>query len=112
MNDQNNSTELIEVPIRASLWKSVLLAGADRRITIIIIGTCMVLILLSRFALLPCITALVLAIFGQIIGIKLANADPQLLDVYLRHINFRTVYLARADVIAKNPPIHPSIPKV
>jgi type IV secretory pathway TrbD component len=110
---KNNSHEdLLEVPIRASLWKSVLLAGADRRVTIVIIGSCMVLVLLSRFALWPCITALLLATAGQIIGVKLAAIDPNLLDVYLRHINFKRIYCARPDITLQEAKPFPSVPKL
>lgn len=107
----HSANELIAVPIRASLWKSVLLAGADRRFTIIVIGSCMVLVLLSRFALWPCLTALLIGTVGQMIGIKLAAIDPMLLDVYLRHIGFNRVYTARPDVAARPHVIHPSVPK-
>jgi type IV secretory pathway TrbD component len=104
--------ELNQVPIRASLWKSVLLAGADRRVTIIIIGSCMVLVLLSRFALWPCVTAILLATAGQIIGVKLAAIDPSLIDVYLRHINFKRIYSARPDITHQEVKLLPSVPKL
>lgn len=112
MKNVSRSNELLEVPIRASLWKSVLLAGADRRITITVIGSCMVLVLLSRFALWPCVTALSLATVGQLIGIKVSSADPQMIDVYLRHIGFNRAYSARPSISSKKRRPHPSIPKV
>lgn len=108
----NFQNELQEVPIRASLWRAVLLAGADRRVTIIIIGSCMVLVLLSRFALWPCITALLLATAGQIVGVKLAAIDPRLIDVYLRHINFKRIYCARPDITHQEIKLLPSVPKL
>ena len=103
---------LHEVPIRASLWKSVLLAGADRRVTIIIIGTCMVLVLLSRFGFWPCITAALLGTLGQIAGIKLAAVDTHLIDVYLRHIGYRRVYPARSRLCPIKRISHPSVPSL
>lgn len=103
---------LLEVPIRASLWKSVLLAGADRRVTIVVIGSCMVLILLSGFALWPCITAAVLASIGQLIGVKMAVVDPHLIDVYLRHISYNRCYSARPNLSSPDSAQFPSIPKV
>ena len=112
MNTNQPKDGLLEVPIRASLWKTVLLAGADRRITITIIGTCMGLVILSRFSLWPCAAAALLATLGQLLGIKMAAIDPNLIDVYLRHIGYDRVYLARPDVsaVARRP--HPSVPKV
>lgn len=106
------NSDLLEVPIRASLWKSVLLAGADRRVTITIIGSCMVLVLLSRFAIWPCVTAILLATAGQMIGIRLAAIDPHLIDVYLRHINFKRIYSARPDIAHHEAKQFPSIPKL
>lgn len=108
----SSSSELYQMPIRASLWKSVLLAGADRRVTIFIIGTCMVLVLLSRFALWPCLTSIALAVIGQLVGIRLANVDPLLIDVYLRHVSYKRVYPAKADISVPYSRIIPSIPKV
>ncbi len=112
MKNAQNNDELFEVPIRASLWKTVLLAGADRRITIAVIGSCMVLVLLSRFALWPCVTALCLATVGQLIGIKVSGADPQMIDIYLRHIGFARAYSARASLASRKRRPKPSIPKV
>jgi len=112
MNSYNKSEELLEVPIRASLWKSVLLAGADRRLTITVIGSCMVLVLLSRFSLWPCVTALTLATVGQLIGIKLAAVDPQIIDIYLRHIGYSRLYSARADYSTPWCKPRPTVPKV
>src|SRR4051812_15756565 len=109
MSNATRRDSLLEVPIRPSLWRAVLLAGADRRVTIIVIGSCMVLVLLSRFALWPCITALLLATLGQLVGIKLASVDPQIIDVYLRHIGFKRVYAARPDVHAPKYKPHPSV---
>jgi len=111
MNSPARKDELLEVPIRASLWKTVLLAGADRRVTIIIMGSCMVLVLLSRFALWPCVTAVILSLAGQIIGVRMASVDPALIDVYLRHVGYARAYLARPDILAKSRRPHPSVPK-
>ena len=112
MNSDYPEHSLLEVPIRPALWKTVLLAGADRRITIIIIGSCMVLVLLSRFALWPCTAALVVAILGQLIGVRMASVDPDLIDVYLRHIGYKRAYAARSDILAPRREPQPSVPKV
>ena len=112
MTRSSEQDALLEVPIRSSLWKSVLLAGADRRITISVIGSCMVLVLLSRFSLWPCVTAAVIAVLGQLIGIKLTGVDPDILDIYLRHVSFQRVYAARPDIAAAQKKPHPSVPKV
>lgn len=112
MNRNSEEDPLLEVPIRSSLWKSVLLAGADRRITITVIGSCMVLVLLSRFSLWPCVTAVLIAVLGQLIGIKLAGVDPDILDIYLRHLSFQRVYAARTDIAVAKKKAHPSVPKV
>ena len=112
MTHSGEQDALLEVPIRSSLWKSVLLAGADRRITIAVIGSCMVLVLLSRFSLWPCVTAAVITVLGQLIGIKLAGVDPEILDIYLRHLSFQRVYAARTDIAVPKKKAHPSVPKV
>ena len=112
MSIYSQTSRLLEVPIRSSLWKSVLLAGADRRLTISVIGSSMVLILLSRFALWPCLTALIIATLGQLLGVKLASADPQMIDVYLRHIGFERLYSARSELGHKVKRRPPSIPKI
>ncbi len=112
MNNEHAKDGLLKVPIHSSLWKTVLLAGADRRVTIIILGSCMVLVLLSRFSFWPCVVALTLATLGQILGIKLASIDPHLIDVYLRHIGFKRIYLARPDIALRPEKPRPSVPKV
>lgn len=112
MKEAYSKSKLLEVSIHASLWKTVLLAGADRRVTITVIGSCFVLILLTRFALWPCVAALLIATLGQLIGIKLANIDPQLVDIYPRHINFARAYLARTDIATTRSIGRISIPKV
>ena len=56
----------------------VILSDQNRHI-FISIGSCLVLVLLSRFALWPCVTALCLATVGQLIGIKISSADPQMM---------------------------------
>ena len=109
---QTDKEDLLEVSIRTSLWKTVLLAGADRRVTITIIGSSMVLVLLSRFSFWPCVTAISLGTIGQLVGIRIATADPQMIDVYLRHINFKRIYLGRPDIGSKVKKPNPSIPKV
>ncbi len=112
MSDELAKDGLLEVPIHSSLWKTVLLAGADRRVTIIILGSCMVLVLLSRFSFWPCVVAFALATLGQILGIKLANIDPHIIDAYFRHIGFKRVYLARPDIAFRPNKPYPSVPKV
>ena len=112
MNSANREYSLLEVPIRPALWKTVLLAGADRRITIIIMGSCMVLVLLSRFALWPCITALGIAILGQLLGVRMASIDPDLIDVYLRHIGYKRAYAARSDIVWPHREPRSSVPRV
>lgn len=112
MKRESTQGELYQVPIRASLWKQVQLAGADRRVTIIIIGSCMVLVLLSKFSLWPCVTAVVLSTIGQLIGIKLSASDPNLIDVYLRHISFNRAYAARTDITVKATKPKPSVPQL
>ena len=113
MSERNsNLSDLIEVPIRQSMWKTVLLAGADRRITIIVIGSCMVLVLLSRFSFWPSVTAILIATLGQLAGIKLAAVDPHLIDVYLRHVSFKRIYAARPDIRATRQKPTPSVPRM
>lgn len=112
MEGSSAKDKLLEIPIRASLWRVVLLGGADRRVTITVIGSCMVLVLLSRFSLWPCVTAVVLATLGQLIGVKLASADPQMIDIYLRHIGYSRIYTAHADICTQKRRPNPSIPKV
>jgi len=104
--------ELREIPIRASLWKPVLLAGADRKLTITVIGCCMMLVLISRFSFWPCIAAILFGTFGQLFSIKLSSRDPQMIDVYLRHISFNRTYSARPEFGSRKPKYIPSIPPV
>jgi len=100
---------LLRVPIRASLWRSVLLAGADRRLTITVIGSSLVLVLLSRFSLWPCVTAVIIAVLGQVLGLRLAASDPHLIDIYLRHISYKRFYPARGEFGFRVKKQHPSI---
>lgn len=89
-------------PIHQSLVRPVLLAGAERIVTIIWVGFCACIVATAipagivsvRFG----ISAL-LTVAAWKIGMKffrnMARADPQMFGIYWRHLNYRSFYPAQ-----------------
>ena len=105
------TSDLHEVPIHRSLTRVVHLAGADRRLTLTNIGLSLALILMTGFSLWPCILAISLGTLGQAILIRISKIDPQIVDIYPRHIRYRNYYKAQPATTARAKRPLPSIPR-
>ena len=105
------TSDLNEVPIHRSLTRVVHLAGADRRLTLTNIGLSLSLILMTGFSLWPCVLAITLGTIGQGVLIRISKIDPQIVDIYPRHIRYRNCYRAQPDTQGRAKRPLPSIPR-
>lgn len=89
------SEALIKVPIRQSLIRPQHLAGAERELTLTVIMTSIALVFIALSW--PAAIAGGLIFFvGMHIARRMAKADPQMTQVYRRHIRYRAFYRARS----------------
>lgn len=101
---------LRRLPFRRSLIRPFLLAGGERSfvLTNVTLMACLLLgVGLTKFTLM---TAGLLATLGQWGLVQAAKADPQMSQVYLRHIHYQDFYSAQASVQAKAARITSSLP--
>ena len=100
------------MPLHSSLIRPLLLAGGER-LLVMMNGLIIIMLLLgvglNTFTI---VTAILLATFGQWGLVQAAKADPQMSEIYRRHIRYRDFYPAQSSVQAKTPVIYPSIPKI
>ena len=98
--------------IHQSLTRPMLLAGAERAPAVanwimaagILFGGGLHWYTIASSAL--------LVTFGHWALMQAAKFDPELSRVYLRHVRYRRVYVARASITAPPPRVRPSVPTV
>jgi type IV secretion system protein VirB3 len=97
--------------IHQSLTRPILLAGAERPLAISnwIIAAALILGAGQWFTV---IGGVLLAIFGHWVLVELAKIDPQLSQIYRRHLRHRQAYYpARASIWAPPPErVRPTVP--
>jgi type IV secretion system protein TrbD len=97
--------------IHQSLTRPILLAGAERPLAISnwIIAAALILGVGQWFTV---IAGVVLAILGHWVLVELAKIDPQLSQIYRRHLRHRQAYYpARASIWAPPPArVRPTVP--
>lgn len=91
MQDLTNYSE----PIRQSLVRPVLIAGAERELVIANYTIILALILGIGLNWITILASTFLATVGHWILVKLAEKEPELRKTYLRHISYRDYYPAR-----------------
>jgi type IV secretory pathway TrbD component len=108
--DAGSPQGLHAVPIHVSLTRPILLAGADRELTLINAIAIFALLFgigLSRWTFGVC---LLLATVGQWALGRVTRYDPDFRRTYLRHVQLQPFYPARASLHAPRPIIHASVP--
>lgn len=104
--------KLRHIPIRRSLNRPILLMGGERILVMINITIICALIFGVGINKLTVITALLLATLGMWFLSRIAKSDPQMTQIYLRHIKYKEFYPAQSSVQAGTAYIKPSIPPV
>jgi type IV secretion system protein TrbD len=96
--------------IHQSLTRPILLAGAERQLAIANWITAAALILGCGLHWYTAAMGLLLVTVGHWALVQAAKFDPQLSQVYVRHIRYQDCYPARASITAPPPRIRPSVP--
>ena len=98
------------LPIHVSLTRPVLLAGADRELTLVNAVVCFALLFgigASRWTL---AVVAILATVGQWVLGRVTRYDPDFRRTYTRHVQLQAFYPAAPSVHAPRPVVHPAVP--
>jgi type IV secretory pathway TrbD component len=93
-----------------SLNRQFHIIGIDRQLFFLLLGLCAPIAYSARFAIGMDIAAIVLFLVGYIAGIFMTRADPQLLQIYLRHIKYRNYYAPESGIHSPIRLVKPSVP--
>ena len=104
--------ELQRTPIHQSLVRPILLAGAERRLAILNWLFMAALIFGVGLHLYTLALATLLGTVGHWGLRQAAKFDPQLSEVYVRHLHYQRFYPPCAGVTAPVAPIHPAVPQI
>jgi type IV secretion system protein TrbD len=96
--------------IHRSLTQPILLAGAERPLAIANWITAAALIFGGGLHCYTVAMGAFLLTVGHWALVQAAKFDPQLSQVYIRHIRYQDYYTARAPLAAAPPHIHASVP--
>src|SRR5712692_7141114 len=96
--------------IHQSLTRPILLAGAERPLAISNWITAAALIFGGGLHWYTVAMGASLLTVGHWALVQAAKFDPQLSQVYVRHIRYQDCYPARASISAPSPRIRPSVP--
>ena len=96
--------------IHQSLTRPILLAGAERPLAISNWITAAALIFGGGLHWYTVITGAFLLTVGHWALVQAAKFDPQLSQIYVRHIRYQDYYPARAPISASPPRIRVSVP--
>lgn len=84
------------IPIHRSLQRPILIAGADRELVVLNACVSIAIVFSSKFALYGWVIGGLLGIAIHVGLVMMAKIDPQMREVYLRHIQYQDYYPARA----------------
>jgi type IV secretion system protein VirB3 len=98
------------IPIHVSLTRPILLAGADRELTLINVIVNFALIFGIGFSRWTFGVCFLLATVGQWTLGRVTRYDPDFRRVYTRHVQLQPFYPARASLHAPRPIVHASVP--
>ncbi len=104
--------ELQRTPIHQSLVRPILLAGAERRLAILNWLIMAALVFGVGLHLYTLAFAALLGTVGHWGLRQAAKFDPQLSEVYVRHLHYQRLYPPRAEVTARAAPVHPAVPHI
>lgn len=94
----SNDIELPRVPFRESLSRVIQLKGGDRRLVILVVALACFLGLatLATYGIWVAVGVTALTAGLLLAGVyKLGKYDPQIVDIAIRHVSYRSSYPAR-----------------
>lgn len=98
------------VPFYQSLNREFLVLGVERSLFFLLVPLTLPLPFSAHFALKMDLIALVLFSLLHVAGVLITRADPKMIEVFKRHINYRKYYDPLAGIHAQNKIIKPSVP--
>ncbi len=101
---------LRSTPIHVSLTRPILLAGADRELTLINVIVIFALLFGIGFSRWTFGVCFCLATAGQWALGRVTRYDPDFRRIYTRHVQLQPFYPARASLHAPRAIVHPSVP--
>jgi type IV secretion system protein TrbD len=108
--DAARSQGLRTVPIHVSLTRPILLAGADRELTLINVVAIFALLFGIGFSRWTFGVGVLMATAGQWALGRVTRYDPDFRRIYARHVQLQPFYPARASLHAPRPIVHASVP--
>lgn len=93
-----------------SLNRQFHIMGIDRQLFFLLLGLCAPIAYSARFSVVMDLIAGMLFLVGYIGGVFITRADPQLLQIYLRHIKYKNYYAPLPGVHAPIRLVKPSVP--
>lgn len=110
MEETHSTTGPRTLPIHLALTRPVLLAGADRELTLLNAIICFALLFGIGFSRWTVGVVAVLATLGQWVLGRITRYDPDFRRVYTRHVQLQPYYPATASIHAPRPIIHAAVP--
>ncbi len=108
--EQPATSEVRTLPIHASLMRPILLAGADRELTLVNAVVCFALLFGIGLSTWTGAVVALLATAGQWGLGRVTRYDPDFRRVYARQIQLQAYYPAATSVHASRAVVHASIP--
>ena len=93
-----------------SLNRPFFIMGVDRRLFFLLLGFCVPIAYSARFSLEMDIITIIIFSLGYIAALLITRADPEFLQIYIRHIKYRKYYAAQAGIHAPIKFLKPSVP--
>lgn len=109
-HESRDETTPRSLPIHLALTRPILLAGADRELTLMNAIVCFALVFgigISRWTI---GVVVLLATAGQWTLGRVTRYDPDFRRVYGRHVQLQAFYPATASIHAARPIIYPAVP--
>lgn len=110
LQNATNAHGLRTLPIHVALTRPILMAGADRELTLINAVVCFALIFGIGASHWTLSVVVLLATVGQWALGRVTNYDPDFRRVYTRQVQLQAYYPAAASIHAPRSIIHPSVP--
>ncbi len=98
------------LPIHVSLTRPILLAGADRELTLVNVIVCFALVFGIGFSQWTLAIVVFLATVGQWALGRVTKYDPDFRRIYTRQVQLQAYYPAAPSLRARRPIIHTSVP--
>lgn len=97
-------------PFYQSLNRQFLVLGVERSLFFLLLPLSLPLPFSAHFAPKMDLIAVVIFLFLHVIGVLITRADPNMIEVFKRHINYRKYYDPIAGIHAPIKILKPSVP--